>query len=1161
MKNKQFFFRVFCLAALLGAWVLAEAKVITGTVTDQTGETIISASVLVKGTTIGTVTDFDGNYMLDVPDDATILVFSYIGLQTQEVPISGSVMNVVLMENSEVLEEVVVTGYGTTKKRDLVTSVASVSADQLKDIPVTSAAEALQGKLSGVQVTTTEGSPDADVKIRVRGGTSLTQSSDPLYIVDGFPVSSISDIAPSDIASMDVLKDAAATAIYGAQGANGVIIITTKDTKSSDAEKMTIHADYSGYMGWRRMAKKYKMMDGEDYIRTQYEFAYMDGKGSDDKMLNNFYKIYDTQHYDGNAKTHGTFTQVIDDWRAIRSDESVLTKVFPHADMDLYHRFKDANGDIDWQEAAFGGNHLNSNHTFNVSGGMKSANFNFSYNRVDDESIMYGSNYSRNNLSLKTKFQPIKGLTIAATARYSNTNVLGAGTNSAQDAGSTNEGRLRNAVSFVPLPGIEAYIKSLDEDDDTDLGNLWNPIIAINDSYKKKIDNKLTLNGYISYKFAKYFTVRAELGYENRTVTQDRYYGKTTFYARQGDGNANVGQGYGHSISTNDHTSRLKETNTLEYAQKFVNNAHDFSLLIGEEQTINKGEIRTTYGYGFDPSLSGAEVFNLLGQAQKSAIKTYVDPTDNMLSFFARANYNYKGRYYLTATFRADGSSRFTKGNQWGFFPSVAAAWRMVDESWMENAQDWLSNLKFRLSYGTVGNNNVDLGYLHFDYLASQSAYMQGMNTILTDGQNGTSNYLIAANPNLKWETTVTRDFGIDYGFFNERLSGALDLYWNNTKDLILRYRLATGGYNYQYRNIGSTDNKGVEFSIKGVILDHRSKSLSYGLTVDANISYNHNTVVDLGGMDSYQVSSACFSTYYSQGYEFMLTPGSMIGDVYGYKTDGWYTASDFASYNKSIGKSGGWHDADGNTINTPLGEAYPGMPKIVKNADTDGDGVADGYELEKIGNTMPIVNGGFNVGFFIGGDNWGKIDLAANFTYSVGNDVINMTALDYSSLCSSTKNRNLLASKGFGKRYSLFDADGKFMPVDGVSYTGNDLTGDAFTAMALKVDEANAGATTANPYCGSLVLTDKYVEDASFVRLASLNLGYTIPTKWVEKAHISNLRVFFSATNLFVATKYSGADPEVDTRSKINPLAVGVDFSAFPKSRGFNFGVNLSFE
>ena len=362
---------------------------------------------------------------------------------------------------------------------------------------------------------------------------------------------------------------------------------------------------------------------------------------------------YDRNGYNKTAKTHSTFPQVISDWRTFRTDEAALTAAFPHMDLDLYHKYKDENGDIDWQEATFGGNHLNSNHTINVSGGMKSANFNFSYNRIDDKSIMYGSDYNRNNLSLKTKFQPIKGLTIAATARYSNTNVLGAGTNSAQDAGSTNESRLRNAVSFVPLPGIEAYITDLD--DDTDLGNLWNPIIAIDDSYRKKVDNKLTLSGYVQYKFLKYFTLKAEIGYENRFVQQDRYYGKTTFYARSGDGNAYAGAGYGHSISTSDRTSRLKETNTFEYAQKFVDNAHDFSILIGEEQTINKGELRTMYGYGFDPALPGPQVFNLLGQAKASTIKNYVDPTDNMLSFFARANYNYKGHPDRYASGRTDG--------------------------------------------------------------------------------------------------------------------------------------------------------------------------------------------------------------------------------------------------------------------------------------------------------------------------------------------------------------------------------------------------------------------------------------------------------------------------------------------------------------------------
>ena len=1126
MKNRHSIFRSLLFAALLMLASIAQAKVITGTVTDQTGETIISASVVVKGTTIGTVTDFDGNYTLEVPDDATILVFSYIGLQTQEVAIKSNVINVTLKENSEVLEEVVVTGYGTTKKRDLVTSVASVSADQLKDVPVVSAAEALQGKLAGVSVTTSEGSPDAEVKIRVRGGTSLTQSSEPLYIVDGFPVSSISDIAPGDIASMDVLKDAAATAIYGAQGANGVIIITTKDIKTGD-ESFKWNVDYTGYMGWRTLAKKYDMMNGEDYLRMQYEFAYLDGKGSDDKMLSNFYKFYDPA-YNAENKTHGTLSSVLEYWAGI--------------------------GDDDWQEATFGGNHLNSNHNISISGGIKKANFNLNYNRIDDNSIMYGSNYIRNNASLKMKFQPIKNLNISATVRFSNTDVLGSGTNPAEDTGSKGESRLRNATSFVPLHGIEDKLKDLE--DDTDLGNLYNPLIAIDDNYKHKVDNKLTVSGYISYKFLKHFTVKAEAGYEMRDVNREQYFGRTAYFTRAGDGLSvaqslvSNPQDYVNALTYNYHTSRFKETNTFEYAQKFNDNAHDFSILIGEEQVIKKGNSLTSTHYCLDKSFTGNTIFASLDQALRRDDIVYIDPNDNMLSFFARANYNYRGRYYLTATFRADASTKFARGNQWGFFPSVAAAWRMIDEAWMEPAQEVMSNLKFRLSYGTVGNNNVELGYLHYDYLESNGLYMQGMDHLLSDG--GSS--LIAANQQLKWETTITRDFGIDYGFFNERLSGAFDLYWNNTNDLILKYKLATGGYNYQYRNIGSTDNKGVEFSIKGVILDHRSKNLNYGLTVDFNITHNVNKVVSLGGMEDYPVSSACFSTYYTQGYEYLLTVGAPIGDIYGYKTDGWYTTADFAQYNKTKNV---WMDADGNITNTPLGDAYPGMQKIVPTGkDEKGKNV---YELEKIGNTMPEVTGGFNLSFFIGSDRWGKIDLGANFNYSVGNDVVNMTALDYSAICSSTRNRNMLASFGYGQRYSLFDAEGTFLPTAGSS--AKIIKGDDYTAMALRLEEANQGAVTYNPIVSSPVLTDNYVEDASFLRLSSLNIGYSLSQKWIKKAHISNCRIFFSASNLFVVTKYSGLDPEVDTRSKINPLVVGVDFAAFPKSRGFNFGVNLSFE
>ena len=1125
MRLNSSVFRTMMLSAVLLLGMTAEARVVTGVVTDQTGETIISASVVVKGTTIGTVTDFDGNYSVDVPDGATELQFSYIGMKTQDVAITGDVINVVLSEDNEVLDEVVVTGYGTTKKRDLVTAVSSVNADQLKDIPVASASQALEGKLAGVSVVTTEGSPDADVKIRVRGGTSLTQSSDPLYIVDGFQVSSIADIAPGDIQSMDVLKDAAATAIYGAQGANGVIIITTKDADNNAEEKTQIHFDYTGYMGWKQMAKKYDMLNIDDFVLMQYEYAHYRAKGNSANMPSNFNQYFDPRYAETQDK------------------DQVMTL----PDIQNYWHGQTIT---DWQEKTFGHHGLTSNHSFTLSGGNKTANFSLSYARIDDEGIMYGSDYNRNNLSFKAKFKPVKNLTISFTARFSNTQVLGSGTNTALDAGSKTESRVRNAIAYSPIE-LFAKDKVAGLDDYESFGSLYDPITTIDHNYRNKIDNKYNLQGYLSYKFAKWFTFKTELGYEGRYVNQDRYYGPTTYYSRAGDGATYAGgAGYGHIISTNERDSRFKNTNTLEF-KKTWGSEHDLGILIGQELQIMKGELRTTKGYGYDPSLKGPEVFNFIGSAKDYTATSYINPTDNMLSFFARANYVLFSRYYITATFRADASTRFSKGNQWGYFPSAAIAWRIIDEEWMEPAQDVMSNFKLRLSYGSVGNNNVDLGYLRSEYLASSAAYSGLFDTKLTDGGAD----VVAANNKLKWETTITRDLGLDFGFFNERLSGTLDLYWNSTKDLILRYALGgLGGYNYQYRNIGSTDNKGVEFSVNAIILDKKSKSLSYSLGVNANISHNVNRVVDLGGMTEYLVSSACFSSNYANtDYEFKLRPGDMVGYIWGYETEGWYTASDFVSFNPSNNR---WYGSDDKAVNTILGEARPGMVKI---KDQNGDGVIDDNDRVILGNTQPIIQGGFGLNFNIGGEKWGRVDVSANFTYSYGNKVLNLSALDYGTIFDKSKLRNNTANIAYGSRYSLFRADGSYIPSEFIGSDGK-VTGDNYTNLTAALAAANAGATTANPISDNIALTDKYVEDGSFLRLSTLTVGYSLPDVWLKKAYIKTCRIFFTASNVFCATKYSGADPEVDTRSKINPLATGVDFSAFPKSRAFNFGLNLSF-
>ena len=1139
MKLNVSVFRSMMLSALLLAGMAVQARVVSGTVKDQTGETVISASVVVKGTTLGTVTDFDGNYSLNVPDDAKVLIFSYIGMKTQEIAITGDVINVVLSEDNAVLEEVVVTGYGTTKKRDVVTSVASVSADQLKDVPVASASEALQGKLAGVTVTTTEGSPDADVKIRVRGGTSLTQSNDPLYIVDGMPVSSISDIAPSDIASMDVLKDAAATAIYGAQGANGVIIITTKDADSDD-DKMVFHVDYSGFVGWKKIAKKYDVMDPREFALMQYEWASMKYNTTDpgnSDLRGQFFAYFDKLYNDTKYKSPSEIETT-----------PISTLLNEYADPSK-HEF------IDWQDKTFGRTGFNSNQSVSLSGGNKNANFTLSYNRIDDKAIMEQSNYTRNNISGKAKFKPFKNFTIGFTTRFTSTAVLGSGSNAVKDNGSATESRLRNCVVYTPTTLLTKDDGSGGDEDET-FGSLYDPITTIRDNYKLKMDKKWNIQGYMSYKFAKHFTARVDLGYENRHIRTDRYYGPTTYYARN-TGRPGIAPGTAQIQVLDEYTSTLTNHNTLEWKQSFSD--HNVSVLVGEETIIRKGENRLENGFGYKGSYDvlNGEIFNYLGQAAYSEFNNYVYPRDNMLSFLARANYDYKGRYYLTATFRADCSTRFAKGHQWGYFPSGAVAWRMSDEEWMEGASSWLSNLKMRLSIGMAGNNNVDLGYLHPDFLSQQMTYFdmgQGTSNILVVGGSDK----IAANPNLKWETTITRDFGIDYGFFNERLTGTIDLYWNTTKDLIIRQNMPAR-YNFQYQNIGSTRNMGMEFSIKGVILDHRSKSLSYNLTVDANISFNKTRVQDLGNMSSMLAQTSCFgSSEYLTTAEFLLEVGQPVGNVLGYETDGYYTAADFQTY---VPSTHAWGLApgvptygDGFLTNAPV-------PGAIKFKDQNGDGKIDEKDKVILGNTVPTHSGGFNINFNIGGDKWGKFDLAANFTFAFGHKILNLSKMEYTTVTEKTKMRNLISNMAFNNRYSLYSSDGVYMP--DVYATGALMMGDAYAAFASQLDQMNIdkGANIHSPIMSHYVVTDQHMEDGSFLRLNQLTLGYSLPKVWMEKTKvINNIRVYVQGSNLFCATKYTGLDPEVDTRSSKNPLTPGVDFSAYPKSRGINIGMNIQF-
>ncbi|MBO4518657.1 MAG: SusC/RagA family TonB-linked outer membrane protein, partial [Paludibacteraceae bacterium] len=933
-----------------------------------------------------------------------------------------------------------------------------------------------------------------------------------------------------------VLKDAAATAIYGAQGANGVIIITTKDSNTDD-DKMQFHVDYSGFIGWKKIAKKYDVMNPEDFALMQYEWAWQKDN-SLSGLRSNFYAYFDKLYNDTKYKDPSEI-----------ENTSISTLLQEYAD-PAQHEF------IDWQDRTFGRTGFTSNQSVSLSGGNKLATFALSYNRIDDKAIMEQSNYIRNNISAKAKFKPFKNFTVGFTTRFTNTQVLGSGSNAIKDNGTTTESRLRNCVVFAPTQLLSKNDGSSEDEDET-FGSLYDPLTTIRDNYKLKVDNKWNIQGYVSYKFAKYFTVRSDLGYQSRHIATDRYYGPTTYFARN-TGRPGIQAGTAQLQVTDEYSSTLTNHNTLEWKQTF-NHDHNVNVLVGEETVIRKATTNNQYGFGYKGSydVEHGEIFNYLGQAAYSEITNYIAPRDNQLSFLARANYDYKGRYYLTATFRADCSTRFEKGNQWGYFPSAAVAWRLSDEEFAQDASGWLSNMKFRLSYGMAGNNNVDLGYLHPDFLSQQMTYInmgQGTSNILVVG----GSEKIAANPNLKWETTITRDFGIDYGFFNERLTGTIDLYWNTTKDLIIRQNMPAR-YNFQYQNIGSTRNMGMEFSIKGVILDKRSKSLSYNLSVDANISFNKTRVQDLGNMTSMLAQTSCFgSSEYLTTAEFLLEVGQPVGNVYGYETDGYYTAADFQSYATATHAWGLKDDVvnygDGFLTNKPV-------PGSIKFKDQNDDGVIDEKDKVILGNTVPTHSGGFNINFNIGGDKWGKVDLAANFTFAFGNKILNLSRMEFTTVTEKTKMRNLISAMSFNNRYSLFSAEGQYMP--DVYATGALVFGDDYTVFANQLDQMNIdkGANTYSPIMSHYVVTDQCMEDGSFLRLNQLTIGYSLPKVWMEKTKVINtIRVYVQGSNLFCATKYSGLDPEVDTRSSKNPLTPGVDFSAYPKSRGINVGLNIQF-
>ena len=1055
------------LLGLVSAWTLSAQTTIKGVVTDESGEPLIGAGVVVEGTTIGTVTGIDGDYELTVPADAVNLVFSFIGLSEQTIPIAGqTVINVVLKVDSTFLDEVVVVGYQTVKRRDLLCAVASVGSDKLTEQPVTTVSQALSGKMAGVSVITTEGDPDADIKIRVRGGGSITQDSSPLYIVDGFPVESINDIPSSEIQSIDVLKDAFSTAIYGSRGANGVVIVTTKSAEKGQR----VSVKFNTYYGLKKMANAGAIvaMDPENFVKFQYELGVIRDN------LSSYYEPY-----------FGNFT-----------------------DIDLYKGLKGNN----WVDAVFGnvGNSFSAD--FSVSGSGDNVNWTLGYAHMGDEAIMSGSTYSRDNLNFKANFKTSETTSIDANVRYSRVNVRGSGANGINDTGTTSgNGRLKHAVSYAPIP-LASTLEGVDEEQD--YGDNAPPLLSVADNDSRRIRTTWNANAAFNWKIVDNLNLKIEGGLEKYNQTDDRFYGMTTYYvANNSTDKTGVSNQHKEAFRT-----KYRNTNTLNYSfANVLGEDHNLTLLLGEEMTIAKSNLLTIMVDGLNASYDAPMAWNFLSSGTPASVNNYYDPDDKLLSFFGRVNYDYKHRYSIGGTLRADGSSKFARGHRWGYFPSAAASWTISNEPWMDNAHSWLDQLKLRYSFGTAGNNNIPSGQLLKQYSATVTAWLSQSNNYWMAGK-------IMNNPDLTWETTITHNIGLDFGLFQGRLTGSVEVYQNTTKDLLINFPITGSGYDSQYRNLGSTRNRGAEVTLNMPLISKKDVSLNIG----GNIAYNQNRVTDLGGLNSITAQSYWAST--EIGDDYIVEVGQPLGNMYGFVSDGMYSVDDFTWTGSK------WALNDGVVDNSAIIGANYMIPGAMKLKDLTGDGKVTVADRKVIGNASPDFTGGFNLSGFLYG-----FDFSANFNYMIGNQVYNANKVEFTS-SRKFSNRNLL---------NLMTVDQRWTNIDWA--TGEQIS-DPATLKSL-----NSGKTMWSPAIGSAVFSDWAVEDASFLRLQSVTLGYTLPEDLTQKAHIRRARVYVTGTNLFCLTKYSGYDPEVDTR-RATPLTPGVDYSAYPKSIGFVAGLNLTF-
>ncbi len=1041
------------------SFVLAQVLV-KGTVKDNLGEGVPGASVQVKGTSQGTITDLDGKFAFSVPNKNAIIVISFIGYVTVEQKVdTHKPMVITLREDTKTLDEVVVVGYQEVRKRDLTGSVAKANMNDVLTAPVASFDQALGGRIAGVNVTSGEGMPGGTMNIVIRGNNSLTQENSPLFVIDGFPVedtSASSTLNPSDIESIDFLKDASATAIYGARGANGVVIVTTKKGKVGRAQ-----LTYDGSFGVQHITRTIPMMNAYEFVKLQNEMYPTVVAGS--YLMN----------YEGKQWT-------LEDYRNI----------------DQYN-WQDEIFQTAWQQS----------HTLRLTGGTEGVRYNASLSYYDQDGTLLETGYKRMQGRMNTVVRRGK-LNMSLTTNYSRSIQTGSTPSATSYSGMNN--LFYSVWGYRPVTSPDTplgFLMDSATDNAVDSSNdyRFNPILSLKNEYRKNYINNLQMNGFAEYEVINGLKVKVSAGYTYDARKNDQFNNSKTRY-----GGPTSTDKVNAQVTRSERLTWLNE-NTVTY-QTNIKKKHFINALAGI--TFQNSDYEA---YAFRTTHIPNESLGMAGMSEgQASTSSSVKSSWSMLSYLGRINYNYKSKYYATASFRVDGSSKFNKNNRFGYFPSASLAWTFTEEEFMKPIKSILSNGKLRFSWGLTGNNRIG-EYDYYQLLSvlksrigsytATNSIPSGVYPFENDATNAGTVPISLQNKNLKWETTEQWNLGVDLSFFDERIGLTMDIYRKNTRDLLLAAQLpySSGFYNAT-KNIGKVRNDGLEISLNTLNI----KTRDFQWSSNFNISFNKNKVLALSENQTALMTAVQFDQNYNGQSSYIAKIGLPMGLMYGYVYEGTYKYDDFNKSGNSYSlKSSVPHFSTENNT-------QPGMPKY---ADLNGDGVVDSNDRTIIGRGLPVHTGGLTNDFTYKG-----IDLSIFFQWSYGNDIMNANRLFFES--SNNRSREL-------NQYA--------------SYTNR------WTA-----DNPTSDIPAATNSSSNRVISSRIIEDGSFLRLKNVTIGYTFPSQMTKKWKIDKARIYVAAQNLWTWTGYSGYDPEVSVRN--SALTPGLDYSSYPRAYSVSFGVSLGF-